>query len=328
MPDEALAAHLRRLGLDAEEEALYRAALAAGPCTLEHLASRLDRDPALVQAVAERLIGLGLLAGSGDSRPGVVPLEPTWALERLLTVRSAELQDARLAAAHAYRAFRRTVHPPATEDLVEVVTGDRIKERIHQVEAAVEHEVLRLDSPPYHTGGGPNPLEIDNLARGVVYRAVYAKSAVQNTAYYAGNVMPCISAGEQARVASGVPVKLAVFDGREAQVSMSSAGTEADDSLLVVRPSSLLSALVGLFETAWQAALPLHFGERVPRVLRPLQRRILELLSSGLTDETMAELLGISRRTLSRHLADLSSRAGATTRFQLALHAVRRGWID
>ncbi|WP_254693471.1 hypothetical protein [Streptomyces qinglanensis] len=148
MPDEALAVHLRRLGLDADEEALYRAALAAGPCTLEQLASRLDRDPALVQAVAERLIGLGLLAGSGDSRPGVVPLEPAWALERLLTARSAELQDARLAAADAYRVFRRTVHPPATEDLVEVVTGDRIRERIHQAEAAVEHEVLRLDPRP------------------------------------------------------------------------------------------------------------------------------------------------------------------------------------
>ncbi|MEV7562846.1 hypothetical protein [Streptomyces sp. NPDC089795] len=41
----------------------------------------------------------------------------------------------------------------------------------------------------------------------------------------------------------------------------------------------------------------------------------------------MAELLGVSRRTLSRHLESINTRAGSTTRFQMALHAARNGWI-
>ncbi|MFG3344018.1 helix-turn-helix domain-containing protein [Streptomyces sp. NPDC048018] len=97
--------------------------------------------------------------------------------------------------------------------------------------------------------------------------------------------------------------------------------------LLMVHPSSLLSALTGLFETSWRAALPMHLSDHVPYGLQPTHRRILELLSAGVTDETIAELLGISRRTLSRHVETINTRAGSVTRFQMALYAARNGWI-
>lgn len=172
-----------------------------------------------------------------------------------------------------------------------------------------------------------NECEVRSLERGVVYRVVYSKSAVENGAYYGVNIKPCIAAGEQARVLPSVPVKLTVFDRRIAFVSMSFVEAEINHSMLVVRPSSLLSALTGLFETAWRTALPLHQGTRAPAALPPSQRRILELLGAGVSDETIAELLGISRRTLSRQLEQLMGRAGTTTRFQLALQAARSGWL-
>ncbi|XXJ61472.1 hypothetical protein ACMXN5_46270 [Embleya sp. MST-111070] len=120
---------------------------------------------------------------------------------------------------------------------------------------------------------------------------------------------------------------MTIFDRRLALVSMSFVEADINDSILIVRPSSLLSALAGLFESSWRSAFPLHLGGRVPPTLRPLRRRILELLGSGVTDETSAELLGISRRTLSRNLERLHTVAGSTTRFQLALYAARSDWI-
>lgn len=330
MSEDALRAELRRLGLGEPEATVYLAALTAGPCALQELAARLDRSPAEVRAAADRLIDLGLAASTGERRSGLAPLEPTWALERLLTARVAELQDARLAAARAYRDFRRAAGepPPSAEDLLEVVTGAHVAERLQHVEATVESEVLRFDSPPYHMGAGPNPAELDNLAQGVVYRAVYSKTAVQDPEYYACNIRPCVSAGEQAKVAPTVPVKLTVFDRKLAIVSVPFDDGRLNDSLLVVRPSILLSALTELFEHSWHSAFPLHLGDRVPSALRPVQRRILELLGTGLTDEAIAELLGISRRTLSRHLSELTTQAGAVNRFQLALHAARTGWVQ
>jgi DNA-binding CsgD family transcriptional regulator len=37
--------------------------------------------------------------------------------------------------------------------------------------------------------------------------------------------------------------------------------------------------------------------------------------------------LGISRRTFFRYLERLMNRTGASTRFQLALHAARENWL-
>ncbi|WP_438318836.1 HTH domain-containing protein [Streptomyces sp. HUAS TT3] len=53
----------------------------------------------------------------------------------------------------------------------------------------------------------------------------------------------------------------------------------------------------------------------------------MQLLATGITDETIAEPLGVSRRTLSRHIEAMNTRAGSVTRFQMALHAARNGWI-
>ncbi|MEU8324704.1 helix-turn-helix domain-containing protein [Nonomuraea sp. NPDC048881] len=328
MSDDDLLAHLRRLGMASQEAEVYLAMLHTGRTTAADLAEHLGRQPGEAERSLGRLVDLGLAtAAGGPGRPEATAVEPTIALDHLSHARSAELLQARTAAVNAYRHYRRSVRPQATDDLVEVVTGPRIVERIQHIEGTVESQVLRFDSPPYHVRVGANPTEVHNLERGVEYRVVYSKSAVENGLYYAANIRPCIAAGEHARVLPTVPVKLTVFDRRLAIVSMSFVEAEVNDSLLVVRPSSLLSALAGLFETSWRSAFPMHLSDRVPAALRPMHVRILELLGTGITDDTIAQLLGISRRTLSRNLEQLNQRAGTVTRFQLALYAARQGWI-
>ncbi|MCF3131877.1 helix-turn-helix domain-containing protein [Streptomyces olivochromogenes] len=328
MAEEDLRTHLCRLGLSHRQADIYMALLAIGPCRQESLARDLDEEQEQdLEGELAQLRKLGLITVSGTDVCQHVPVEPTIALEYLAHARTAELRQSHQAAVNAYRGYRRSVSPQATENLVEVVTGPSIAEHIWNIEEAAETQVLRFDSPPYHTHGSANPIEVEKLKNGVEYRVVYSKSAIENSAYYSINIQPCIAAGEHARILPTVPVKLTIFDQRLAIVSMSFVEAEVNDSLLIVHPSSLLSALTGLFETSWRTALPMHLNERVPSALSPMHRRILELLATGVTDETIAELLGVSRRTLSRHLEQLNTRAGSLTRFQMALHATRNGWI-
>ena len=51
------------------------------------------------------------------------------------------------------------------------------------------------------------------------------------------------------------------------------------------------------------------------------------LLHAGLKDEAIARQLGLSERTLLGRITDLSTRLGATSRFQAGAQAARRGWL-
>lgn len=325
MADEQLAAQLERLGLSSAEADAYLLLLDKGPLPRGELADALGITDDHAIGTVESLTRHGLVATTGVDV--VAPIEPTTGLQRLARAQEATLKAAELAAANAYRVFRRTVWQQSPDDLVEVITAPHIAERVELEEAAATTEVLRFDSPPYSTAAGPNDIEVDNLKRGVSYRCVYARASVQQPHYYAQNIQPCIAAGEQARVLPEVPVKLTVFDGQLAMVSLSDATAKISRSSLLIRQSSLLDALIGLFETSWRSALPMHLGTKEPSSLRPMERKIIELLASGITDHAIAELLGISRRTLSRNLESLTTRAGVVNRFQLAVFACRNGWI-
>ncbi|MGH3521194.1 MAG: helix-turn-helix transcriptional regulator [Haloechinothrix sp.] len=327
MADDQLGTHLRRLGLDDVSIELYRWLLGVGPSAHSNLAQALEISMDAVRAGVGRLTNSGLITTTGKDAETVTPVEPTAGLQRLTHAREAELRAAEIAAVNAYRSFRRSVWQHSPDDVVELITAPHIAERVDLEERAAANEVLRFDSPPYSTPSGPNEIEVDNLHRGVIYRVVYARAAVQQPDYYAENIQPCIAAGEQARVLPTVPVKLSIYDGRLAMVSLSDAEAEINRSMLLVRQSSLLDALSGLFESSWRAALPMHLGSREPSSLRPIERKIIELLASGITDHAIAELLGISRRTLSRNLESLTTRAGVVNRFQLAVYACRNGWI-
>src|SRR5947207_1648255 len=78
----------------------------------------------------------------------------------------------------------------------------------------------------------------------------------------------------------------------------------------------------------WRSARP--FGEpprRDGNGLTGIERELLELLGRGLTDEAAARKLGVSLRTVRRMMADLTTRLGATSRFQAGMRAHQLGWL-
>ncbi|WP_026422476.1 helix-turn-helix transcriptional regulator [Actinokineospora inagensis] len=328
MSDGDLAPHLGRLGLPGAEIRAYLYLLRTGPTTVDQVASDLVEPPAEVAAAVGALIDAGLVGAGGADGRTVTPVPPASGLQILSRRRESELEQARVATLNAYDTFRRAVSPQRTDDLIEVVTGTAIAQRIQQMELSARSEIRRLDSPPYFTEGHVNNAELEQLARGeVTYKVVYARAAIEDPGRYTQNIQPCVAAGEQARVLPEVPVKLTIVDQQFATVSLPVAEADVNRSLLVVRPSSLLSALIGLFEASWRLAVPLHAGARAPSPVQPIEQRLLGLLAAGANDDSIARQLGVSRRTVFRHLQRLMDHAGATSRFQLAVHAVRHRWL-
>jgi sugar-specific transcriptional regulator TrmB/DNA-binding CsgD family transcriptional regulator len=325
--------HLRVLGLDQDEILTYRELLRGGPATVSDL--RVSSGVEDVEVALESLVRHGLARRSGVDRSRFLPVPPDAGLEALTASRESELKQARIEVLNAYDEFRRTVYSESTAHLVEVVTGDAILERIRQIRGNAQREILAIDSPPYYNKAGPNPEEIDQLHRGVNFRVVYSPESVATPNYLIENILPCVEAGEQARVLPDVPAKLTIIDGSVAFVSMSVRDADVNRTLLIIRPSSLLTALIGMFELCWRSALPLHAGSTpgtgngasIDSRLEPIERRLLALLATGAADETIARTLGVSRRTFFRYLERMMNRTGATTRFQLALHAAREHWL-
>jgi len=139
------------------------------------------------------------------------------------------------------------------------------------------------------------------------------------------NMARMIEAGEQARTLDEPPMKLTISDDRLA-VTLLNAEGRAGIVALLIRPSSLLTALSNVFDTLWRLAIPVSAGG-VDGLIDDRDRGILTLMASGATDDAIARRLELSRRTVVRRVAVLMTRLGATTRFQAGVQAARRGWL-
>jgi DNA-binding NarL/FixJ family response regulator len=139
------------------------------------------------------------------------------------------------------------------------------------------------------------------------------------------------------RLLDDVPTKLVIFDRRTALLPIH--GEDPVAGSLVVHAPTLVASLVALFDNLWERAVPLELvvtltdGDPTARpvatdVSPPARARdILGLMAAGLTDDAIARALGISRRTVQKHISELAEVLGARTRFQIALLAAERGLV-
>jgi DNA-binding CsgD family transcriptional regulator len=327
-PPDGLGAQLIRLGVGETAALVYGRMLESAPVTAGELVPK-HGDAETVRQALKELANAGLAVSAGVDGTEFLPANPGEALAALTTRRQAELHDARLAVQTAYRAFRRAHSGmPHVQDLLEVVTGDAIVPRLQHLATMVRHQVRRLDSPPYFTGGHRNLLEEEQLRRGISYRCVYSGASLGDPGYLTENILPCLRAGEQARLLPELPVKLTLFDDRAATIALTIREADRNQSIVIVRPCSLFSALEGLFETSWAAALPIdQRGRAAEQPIRPIERELLLLLAAGRKDDEIAAELGVSRRTLFRYLETLMDRAGVSSRFQLGVFGAYNGWL-
>ena len=163
----------------------------------------------------------------------------------------AELEQVRAAAAELGQLYAATQHDAAGE--VEITTGSEALGRwFVRLQQEARDEVITLDRPPYALTTA-NPVEQAAITRGVRYRAIYAPEALEWPGVL-DDIRHLVDQGEEARVLPGIRVKMAISDRRLALMPLSLDLT--DVRAAVIRPSTLLDALVDYWEQCWRLAAP------------------------------------------------------------------------
>ncbi|MEE1783414.1 helix-turn-helix transcriptional regulator [Streptomyces sp. SP17BM10] len=152
------------------------------------------------------------------------------------------------------------------------------------------------------------------LERGVSSRSIYQHPArySQHTVEFAEWMM---ERGAQVRTLADGPDRMLIYDRKVAVVSVQGNSAHA----LVVYEPNLVAFMVSSFETAWRAAAPFPVGfdrEWAKQISDDLRQSIVRLLAEGLDDKSIARRLGMSMRTVQRHVAEIMRTLDAKSRFQ------------
>jgi DNA-binding Lrp family transcriptional regulator len=325
------------LGLDESTERVYRELVQAGPCSVEALAVRLGLPREAVAESVETLEGKSLANRNPVGLVQTAP--PQLALGALLTAQRHALGQAELTAAALDEAYHAASAQNAHE-LVQVVVGaDQVLQRLEYLQLNAESELLalvqaRVEIPATCEG------EAESVAvqRGVHYRVIIERAALEGP-QSAQTLSSDVPMSEQLRVVETVPTKLVIADRSTVMLPLSLPSTEqsADEGpmALISRAPGLVNAMLGLFESIWQRALPVRKNGDdamvvdVPQPTLPtaLDLRILSLLLVGATDAAIAKQLGLGLRTVQRRVAHMMELAEVSTRLQLGWQAHERGWL-
>ncbi|ADD43166.1 helix-turn-helix domain-containing protein [Stackebrandtia nassauensis] len=320
---------LDALGLSVSEQHLYATLIEHSPALLADLRDDSGMDGDQLAETLELLENKGMVTRHPGQPASYSAVPPDIALEVLIVEQEEQLKRARLAAQQLTTRFREAANRRDPAELLEVVSGpEAVWKRIQQIQRAARREVRSIDRPPYLIPVSVMvPVENRQLGSGVRYRVVYDPESFASEAHQLrSDVEECVTLGEQARVLSGVPVKLILVDDRFGCLPLQ-ADPQEIASMVVVHPSGLLEALDALFEAVWAQAMPLSLdGASAPGLTDDMQR-LLGLLTAGVSDGTAARQLGVSPRTFQRRLQELMASLGARTRFQAGLQAGLRGWI-
>jgi hypothetical protein len=161
------------------------------------------------------------------------------------------------------------------------------------------------------------------MAAGVTYRVIYDAAALDIPGRMAGDILPSVAAGEQARARPTLPIKLIISDDQLAVIP-AAITSRTVDTTFIIRRSPILSALVALFEAEWERATPILGPDAGPDAETAA---LLAMLAAGMTDAAIARSLQWSMRTTQRRMAALMSELGVTSRFQAGLAVRDRGWL-
>ncbi|TWD73055.1 sugar-specific transcriptional regulator TrmB [Kribbella amoyensis] len=320
------------LGLADAEELAYRALVEVPSADAAELAERLGCQQIEAARSLAALETLGLAARSSGGTDRYVASPPSVALAALAVQREEELRRAQREIEALTEIYRGTDTDRSISDVVDVVRGAKaVAQRFAQLQMAARDEVLGFVKaavavvPPEE-----NTEEDAAVTRGVRYRVVIERSSFERPGFFAA-AADSLEKGEEVRVVPELPIRLLIVDRRIALVPLLSGS--AGIGALIVHRSGMLDALLALFDQVWRNGLPLVLGtdgmvEGPPSDgLSELDSRILGLLLAGLTDQAVANQLGLSMRTVQRRVRALMDIVAADTRLQLGFHAARRGWI-
>lgn len=334
---------LETVGISAAEADVYRALVSAVTASAQEVSAATGVDCPTVQRLLVTLAAKGL-AREVEGRPSRFAANaPDVALLPRLERHAHDLEKARIAVTELMETYRRSAWTRGTPEVIETITGaGALRQRLRQFQESARHELLWFCKAQYVAmPSGTNRAEFDALDRGVDYRVLYEQAFFVDNPDAVDNVVRAVRVGEEARAVPALPLRMAIADRSVAICPLAPAGSVGDPNdvtAAVIRGSSLLEALIALFERYWEIGTPLRVtsagridetGVSAPNSDSPApeDQHLLSLMVAGFTDESIAARLGVSKRTVQRRLHGLLELAGVATRIQLGWHAARRGWI-
>ncbi|MFE9610791.1 helix-turn-helix domain-containing protein [Streptomyces sp. NPDC006012] len=337
---------LQALGLGPSEEAVYTALMAQSEASAHDLARRTGIAAAETARVLADMEARGLVSVAtqpdreepGPARSRLIRYRltpPSVALAPFLAERRTALHQAESAFSVLIEQYRSTaVHTAG--GVVEVVAGaEQVAHRFHQLQRGAQRELLvfLVGTPVAVPREASDISESHALERGVDFRVVAAENYLDSPDA-ARDARASIMAGIELRLVDSLPLKMVVSDRERAMVPVDMADSGGEPSAIVVHRSSLLTALVHLFEKEWAQARPLYattrgVGAKPTDEQQPAEGEleVLVLLLAGFSDRRVASQLGLSLRTVERRTRRLMDLAGADSRLQLGWHAARAGWL-
>lgn len=97
--------------------------------------------------------------------------------------------------------------------------------------------------------------------------------------------------------------------------------------MAIVRAPVLVSLLGDLFEHVWSRAESRSRGWKAPFSLTDQEKTVLRMAAEGMTDEVIGRRLGLTSRTVRRHMANAMERVGAQSRLQAGVRIAKAGLI-
>ncbi len=300
------------------------------------LAARAGLRTEDVARAEERLSRLGLLQPSPGG--GWVAVSPESAAESLLAPLEQDIFQQRIAMAATREQLlalsgdyleARSLRSASSS--IEVVEGlDNIRAVIDDLARTCAESLDALVPGSGQTEAAiraARPLDLELLARGIRIRSLFQHSARRHrgTVQYVETI---VAAGARVRSASVLPSRMQIYDRACAVLPLDPAHTAVGAA--VIRDPGVLTFLCKIFDHAWSEGSEFTEEEGAPLGEAPtgLEREVLLLLGGGLTNEEIAQRMGISQRSVSRIVAQLMARLEAANRFQAGVRAAQNGWLS
>jgi len=274
--DDRRAAELEELGLTNYEARVYLALIRRDVFTAAEVAREARVPRQRVYDVLDGLTRRRLAVQHPGKVAGYSAVAPEIAMDRLVDQQRRSVARLEQLSGNLSRELLPTWLSGRTHtdplDYVEVLRDpEAINDRFARLQSEAEREILSFTKPPYI--GDPDENEAGVAAATRVHaaggrvRSLYTREALDDPGMIA-HIRRFEEAGEEARIAAELPLKLVIVDGSLVLCDMPDpvAGTGATTSLVIRHPS--LAATLGLaFAAVWDSALPVDealtaFGAR------------------------------------------------------------------
>ncbi|MEU1122545.1 LuxR C-terminal-related transcriptional regulator [Streptomyces sp. NPDC005899] len=315
--------------LDAVAVAIYRGAAKRSPVSICELREQAELSSATEEELdraVERLLGLRLLVRVGDAPARYAALPPD--LSQALLLGGAERQITQaLMRVDQVRRDLMDLSSVYAESLFDRMQDQRVEQvfDVQQVRDLITElcETCRTEVLTSQPGGARRGEELEEsfertealLSRGVRMRTLY-----QHTAQFSQETLSYVQwvtglGAEVRTLADGFP-RLIIFDRK---IALIDAHTGSQGALLVRSPG-VVEFMSRCFNWAWIAADPFpdsYQQDRVRVISDEIKKAIIRFLVLGEDDRVIARRLGMSLRSVQRHVAEIMAQLGATNR----LHA-------